>query len=111
MKKIPAKFSRCGIKIKCLKCTSHVNETCPLKNKGINSCEHKNKHKYIFIVHIPKTRNSRITKLAKSDHFNEALMELITFKEELKNRGYHRAEKQVKTIDNSVAGLMKEFLN
>jgi len=111
MKRIPAKYSRCGIKIKCLKCTWMVNDICQLKNKGINSCEHKDKHRYMFVVHIPNTGKGKITKLAKSESFNEAFLELIAFKEELRSRGYHKAEVKVKTLDTTVAGLMKEYLN
>jgi integrase len=111
MKKIPAKYSRCGIKIKCLKCTWTISETCRLNNKGINSCEHKEKHKYMFVVHVPNTSKGKITKLAKAENFNDALIELIAYKEELKNQGYHKVEIKVKTLDTSVAGLMKEFLN
>lgn len=111
MKKIPAKYSRCGIKIKCLKCTWLVSDTCRLNDKGINSCEHKDKHKYIFKVHVPGTNNGRVMKLAKSENFNEALVELLAFKEELKKQGYHKTEIKVKERDTTVSGLMQEYLN
>ena len=110
MKTIPAKYSRCGIKIKCMKCTWLVTDICRLKNKGINSCEHKDRHKYIFLVHIPGTKK-RVSKVAKSENFNEALAEMITFKEELRKQGFHKVEIKVKTLDTTVAGLMKEYLN
>jgi integrase len=111
MKKIPAKYSRCGIKIKCLKCTWTISETCRLNNKGINSCEHKEKHRYMFVVHIPNSSKGKISRLAKAENFNDALIELLAFKEELKSQGYHKAEVKVQTLDTSVAGLMKEYLN
>ncbi len=52
MKKVPAKYSRCGIKVKCLKCGFLVTDVCKSTNKGIGSCEHKERHKYIFIVQL-----------------------------------------------------------
>lgn len=111
MKKIPAKYSRCGIKIKCLKCTWMVSDVCRLNKKGINSCEHKDRHRYMFVVHVPNTNKGKITKLAKAENFNDALIELISFKEELKNQGFHKVEIKVKKLDTTVSGLMKEYLN
>ncbi len=111
MKKIPAKYSRCGIKIKCLKCTWMINDVCKMTNKGISSCQHKDKHKYMFIVHIPNTSKGKIFRLAKADSFDDALIEMVAFKEELKQQGFHKAIVKVKTMDTSVAGFMAEYLN
>jgi integrase len=111
MKKIPAKYSRCGIKIKCLKCAFLVKDICKLNKKGIGSCEHKEKHRYIFLVHVPGTKKTRLTRLAKSENFNDVLLELLGFKEELKNQGYHKAEVKIKTVETTLAVLMKEYLN
>jgi integrase len=62
------------------------------------------------LVHIPGTKK-RVSKVAKSENFNEALAEMITFKEELRKQGFHKVEIKVKTLDTTVAGLMKEYLN
>jgi integrase len=111
MKKVPAKYSRCGIKVKCLKCAWLVNETCRLSKKSLGSCQHKDKHRYIFIIHIPNTKSGRVIKLAKSESFDDALAELIAYKEELKRQGYHKVEVKVEKLDTTVAGMMKEYLN
>lgn len=111
MKKVPAKYSRCGIKVKCLKCAFLIKDVCKLNKKGIGTCEHKEKHKYIFLVHVPGTKKTRLTKLAKADNFNDALLEQISYREELKNQGYHKAEIKVQTLDTTIAALMKEYLN
>lgn len=111
MKKIPAKYSRCGIKVKCLKCAFLIKDVCKLNKKGIGTCEHKEKHKYIFLVHVPGTKKTRLTKLAKADNFNDALLEQISYREELKSQGYHKAEIKVQILDTTIAGLMKEYLN
>jgi integrase len=111
MKKIPAKYSRCGIKVKCFKCAFLIKDVCKLNKKGIGSCEHKEKHRYIFIVHVPGTQNTRLTRIAKADNFDDVLLEQISFKAELKNQGYHKAEVKIKNLDTTLAGLMKEYLN
>ena len=111
MKKIPAKYSRCGIKVKCTKCAFLITDVCKLTKKGVGSCEHKEKHKYIFIVHVPGTQKGKLTRLSQSDNFNDVLEEQISFKAELKNRGFHKAEVVVQTLEITLALLMKEFLN
>lgn len=111
MKKIPAKFSKCGIKVKCMKCTFLISDTCKLNKKGIDSCEHKKSHRYIFIVHVPGTRNTRLTRISKADNFNDALIEMVAYKEELKSQGYHKAEVKMRKQETTLAGLMKEYLN
>lgn len=111
MKKIPAKYSRCGIKIKCVKCTWIVNDICRLNGKGIGACEHKDKHKYFFIVHIPGTKKGKARKLAEADNFNDALVELLAFKEELKKQGYNKVEIKIEKVNTTVAGMMQGYLN
>lgn len=111
MKKVPAKYSRCGIKVKCLKCAFLIKDVCKLNKKSVKSCEHKEQHRYIFIVHVPGTEKGRLTRLAKADNFNDVLAEQINYKEELKRQGYHKAEVKVQSLDTTVATLMKEFLN
>jgi integrase len=111
MKKIPAKYSRCGIKVKCTKCAFLIKDICKLNHKGVNTCEYKDKHKYIFIVHVPGTKKGKLTKLAKAENFEDALIEQISFKAELKRQGYHKAEIKIKTVTTTISELMKDFLN
>lgn len=65
----------------------------------------------MFIVHIPNTKSGKITKLAKSENFNDALIELVAYKEELKTQGFHKVEVKIEKLDTTVAGMMKEYLN
>jgi integrase len=92
IEKIPAKFNRCGIKIKCMKCKWQLNDgKCHEDrsvSKSINKCNHKGKHRYNAIVCVPKTKNSRKTKILKSRNFADAQKELIDFKKELILNGY-----------------------
>lgn len=111
MKKVPAKYSRCGIKVKCLKCGFLVTDVCKSSKKGIGSCEHKDRHKYIFIVHVPGTQKSKLTRIAKSDNFEDALAEHFAFKEELKIQGYQKPEVKLVVLETTLASLMKEYLN
>lgn len=83
MKKVPAIFKGCGIRVHCLKCRSEVTDTCLLKGKGISTCENKDKHKFKLAIHIPGTSCSRRTRLINAATFDVALAELAQFKQEL----------------------------
>jgi integrase len=111
MKKIPAKHSRSGIQIKCLKCTWNIKDSCKLTNKGISTCQYKDKHRYQFVVHVPNTQSAKVRKLTNADNFDDALIELISFKADLKQKGYQKVETQMKKLNTSIAGLMAEYLN
>ena len=91
--KVPAKHNRSGVKIKCLKCKYQVSEICKLKGTKLISCDHKERHRYNLIVHVPGTISMRKMKLLDTKDFNTALIELIKFKEELKNNNYHKVVK------------------
>jgi hypothetical protein len=84
MLKIPAKYKRCGIKIWCLKCrrqySSHSNKP--------SSCNHPGELRYHLIVHVPGSENIRKTRLAEARNFDQAMIEMIKFKAELKVAGF-----------------------
>ena len=88
--RVPNKFKRCGIKIKCLKCKWQLTDRCPLKNSNLNSCEFKHQHRYNLIVCVPNTKSSRKTKIIETKDFNLAMIELGKFKESLKENGYQK---------------------
>jgi integrase len=88
--KVPAKYNRCGIKVKCLKCKYQVSAKCGSTGKAISSCENKNQHRYNLLVCVPNTPGARRTRILKTANFNEALVELTRFKEELQQQGYHK---------------------
>jgi integrase len=84
MLKIPAKHKHSGIKIWCLGCRRQFSST----GKRPSSCKHKEELRYHLIVHIPGSRNTRKTRLAEARNFDQAMIELIKFKEELKATGF-----------------------
>src|ERR1700756_5675343 len=90
MLKVPLKYSRCGIKIKCLRCKYQVTGKCGETRKNISSCQHKEQHRYNLIVCVPNNPGARRTRVLETKNFNEALIELSKFKEELKQQGYHK---------------------
>ncbi len=92
--KIPAKYSRCGIKVKCLKCKRQIgNGKCYSDTsypKAIGKCEHTEKHKFNLIVCVPGTINSRKSKVIDTRDFNVALIELNKFRSELETSKYQK---------------------
>jgi len=87
---VPAKYNRCGIKVKCLKCKYQVSAKCGATGKAISSCENKHQHRYNLVVCVPNTPGARRTRILQTTNFNEALFELTKFKEELELKGYHK---------------------
>ena len=110
--RVPAKHNRSGIKIKCLKCKYQVSETCKLKGTKLVSCDHKERHRFNLVVHVPNTINTRKMKLLQTKDFNTALDELIKFKAELKNNNYHKVVKvEPKESTTTFIAFSKAYLD
>jgi integrase len=90
MKKVPEKFKRCGLRVQCLKCRSEVTGTCNQNGKSISACGFKDKHKFKIVIHKPNTKCGKITKLLDSENFDNALIELAKFREELIANNFSR---------------------
>lgn len=88
MKKVPAIFKGCGIRIHCLKCRSEVTDTCLTKGKSISTCQYKDKHKFKLVVHIPGTNCGKRTRLINAVSFEAAMAELAKFKQELLSNNF-----------------------
>jgi integrase len=84
MIKIPSKHKRFGIKIWCLKCRRQYSSM----EKKPSSCKHPDQLRYHLIVHVPGTEKGRKTRLSKARNFDEAMIDLIKFKSELKATGF-----------------------
>lgn len=97
MKKVPAKYKGCGIRVQCLKCRSEVTDSCLLKGTNISACENKDKHKFKLVVHIPGTSCGKRSRLINSPDFESALLELAKFKQELQagNVALRTSEKSI----------------
>jgi integrase len=88
MIKVPAKYSRCGIKIWCLKCRTQVSTTCKTNGKSISACAGKSKLRYCLLAHVPGTNNDRRRMLLDTTDFNAALAEMQQFRDGLIASGY-----------------------
>lgn len=91
MLKVPAKYKRCGIKVKCMTCKFQVSTVCKQNGKCLSSCPNKESHRYNLIVCIPNSPGSRRTKILDTKDFSVALTELQKFRNELSSSGYHKA--------------------
>lgn len=110
--RIPSKMKRCGVKIKCLKCKWQVSEKCQLKKSRINSCKYKDKHRFHFVVCVPNTNSDRITQISNAKTFDEAMVEYLKFKEQLKLNSYQKLKIDMTTKPNgSFVPLITEYLD
>ncbi len=113
---VPKKHSRCGIKVKCLKCKFQISNQCRLNSdkKSIRSCEHKDKHRFNLVAHVPNTISARRMKILDTKDFNTALIEMIKFKEELQKNCYQKvtiAQEKSKTRLLDFVGDYIDMLN
>lgn len=111
MLKIPAKYNRCGIKIKCLKCKYQLSgNTCKDTGKKLSSCEHQDQHRFNLVVCVPNSK-ARRTKVIQTTNFDSALVELNRFKEELKVHKFQNPINVKEKIKTTLVDLMAEFLD
>lgn len=102
MKKIPEKYKRCGIRLQCLNCRSEVTDTCHEKGSSIATCKQQEKHRFKFVVHIPKTSHGKCTMLSNCETISEALVEMEIYKKALKQTNYCNEEAK-KIISGSLS--------
>ena len=110
MLKIPEKYSRLGIKIKCLKCKWQISDSCGLTKRKISTCPFKSKHRYNLIVCVPNGGGRR-AKIIDTKNFATAMAEQIKFREELKIAGYHKRLTSLTVAKTTVAELAAEYLD
>lgn len=109
---IPKKFNRCGLKVKCLKCKWQLSTICRLKGTRLSACEHKDKHRYNIVLHVPNTKTSRMTKVIDTKDFDVALKLLFEFKEQMKKNGWQRTKiADAPKDDRRLVSLVAEYLD
>lgn len=111
MLKIPAKYDRCGIKIKCLKCKSQVGAVCGKTKKNISTCDYKEQHRFNLIVCVPKNPGARRTKILDTRNFNDALIELSKFRQELETKNYHKQKIKTPEKNTLLSYFMASYLD
>ncbi len=114
--KVPAKYNRCGIKVKCLKCKWQLGDGKCHENKddlkSISKCCHKEKHRFNLVVCVPNTKNSRRMKILETSDFDEALIELNDFKKEIQASNYQKPiEKKIVEVKNTLIELIADYLD
>jgi len=113
--KVPAKFNRCGIKVKCLKCKWQLNgKTCHQdkdKPTSLSKCQHKDQHRYNLVVSVPNGNNTRRMKVLDTRNFDTALVEMNKFREELNMQGYHKTEEKVEVMKTTFLSYGADYLN
>lgn len=108
------KYSRIGLKVKCLKCQFQLNSNgtglCRRSWKSLSTCEYQSQHRYNFIICLPNSK-ARRTRVAESTTFETVLLELSKFKEELRVNKYQRAMTHTEKPTTSLIGLMAQFID
>jgi len=97
---VPKKYQRSGLKVFCSNCNRQVSKSCGKTKKGISTCQFPEKHKYKAVVHIPLSDYKRKTKLLTSRIVEDAINEMVEFKQKLKEANYqlnHNYYSQQKT--------------
>lgn len=85
---VPKKYQRSGLKVFCSNCNRQVSKSCGKTKKGINTCQFSENHKYKAVVHIPLSDYKRKTKLLTSRIVEDAINEMVEFKQKLKEANY-----------------------
>lgn len=111
MLKVPAKYKRCGIKVKCLRCKWQVTTKCGLTGRNISSCEQKDKHRFNLVVCVPNSPGKRRTKILDTTNFEEALAELHKFKSEQKSLGYHKLKVKKESPKTTITHFITSYLD
>jgi integrase len=113
--KVPTKFSRCGIKVKCLKCKWQLNgKTCHQdrdKPQSLSKCQHKDQHRYNLVVSVPNGDNARRMKVLDTRNFDVAIEEMNRFKQALNVNGYHKTEEKIEVARPTFVSYVCEYLN
>ena len=109
--KVPAKYKRVGLKVKCLKCKYQVSERCGETANSIATCQHKDKHRFNLVVCVPGSPGARRTKILDTTNLETALTELSKFREECKRNNYHKSMVQTTTQQTTITAFATAYLD
>lgn len=110
---VPKKNLRNGIKVYCNKCNKQVSNSCGLTHRKIDSCQFTTSHKFKAVIHIPGSDYKRRSRLMNSRNFEEALKEMIEYKEELRKSNYQpeQTSHDKRTSYNLLVELSQDFID
>jgi integrase len=112
---VPKKFSRCGIKVKCLHCKWQLNGKICHQDKenpqGLSKCQHKDQHRYNVVVCVPNGNKKRRMRILETRNIEVALEEMRLFREELKTSSYHKVEEKVELVKPTYLNYVCDYLD
>ncbi len=82
---IPPSKRMAGLVVYCYHCKTNMIDICKKSGKSLKFCPNGNKHVFKVYVHVPGTKNERRTKSLETRNLDEALLQAIEFKNEVKN--------------------------
>ena len=92
-----------GLVVYCNKCKTNVFETCKVSGKSIKFCPNGDKHVFKCYVSVPGSKNERRTKILDTRDLDEAILQAIAFKKEVKSKSIQKSIEPVqKSIPNEI---------
>jgi len=91
-----------GLVVYCNKCKTNVFDTCKVSGKSIKQCPNGDKHVFKCYVSVPGSKNERRTKILDTRDLDEAILQAIAFKKEVKNGIQKPIEAVQKTVQSEI---------
>lgn len=105
---IPPNVKHPGLKIRCTFCDTYVTTTCLQNGKNLTACSNPSCLEYRSVIHLPKSKHGRRVKTHKTTNLNEAIVEHIKFRDEVK--GTAAEEKTVEIVPEKKAVIETQEL-
>jgi len=95
-----------GLTVFCYRCKTNVSDSCKKTGKPLSQCQHGENHVFKVYVHVNGTSNQRKTKKLETRDLNEAIIQAIAFKNEIKGKA-----NQINKIIEKRADLKSEIIS
>lgn len=92
---IPPNVKHPGFKIRCTECDTYVTKKCLKNQRDLSACCHPEKLEYRSVIHLPNTQHGRRVKTHETTNLNEAIIEHLKFREEVKSGEEEKPEKKI----------------
>jgi len=96
-----------GLVVYCNRCKTNIYETCKVSGKSIKLCPNGDKHVFKCYVSVPNTKNERRTKILDTRDLDEAILQAIAFKKEVKSNGIQKAIEPVEKLESNNSTIVK----
>jgi len=101
---IPPSKKVTGLVVYCKQCKTNVFDICKVSGKSIKLCPNADKHVFKIYISVPNTKNERRTKILDTRDLDEAIIQAIAFKKEVKN---NVIQKPIVTTQKSVSNEIR----